>query len=308
MQIACPSCGVFTEIEKAFCVRCGERVVPLTRYDLEVSDFIYPPDRDAMESLRSLEALSPILDELVVKRHVQSFLSRLRRSSRRIDFSSELGSVVRGCGIVLGLPRLPEAYLLESSAPATFTFGAGDKQFLVISSGLFEILDHGEVKAAIGHECGHMKCHHVKYHTLAEMLVRGAEFSLELAGGLLNLISPILRLMLLSWHRESEISADRAALMVSGDPAKPISLLRKLAKSLPTLENQALEPISTHPTHEERINRILEFYRSPEYKTVRKKVEQRLLVSKAISPFCRFCGSSKPVASLFCPRCGKSQV
>ncbi|MCL7393778.1 MAG: hypothetical protein LZ169_03005 [Thaumarchaeota archaeon] len=58
MQILCPSCGAFTSIEKVFCVRCGRRVVPLTKYDLKISDFIYPPDRDAMENLRSFEALS----------------------------------------------------------------------------------------------------------------------------------------------------------------------------------------------------------------------------------------------------------
>jgi len=91
MQITCLSCGVFTEIEKVFCVRCGGRVVSLTRYDLEALDFIYPPDRDAMENLRDFEAVSPIFDELMVKRHVHQILSRLRRSSRRIDYSSELG-------------------------------------------------------------------------------------------------------------------------------------------------------------------------------------------------------------------------
>jgi hypothetical protein len=308
MQILCPSCGAFTSIEKVFCVRCGGRVVPLTKYDLKISDFIYPPDRDAMESLRSFEALSPILDELIVKRHVQQILTRLHKSLRRIDYSSELGSMIRECGIILGLHRLPEAYLLESNAPIAFTFGSEDEWFLVISSGLLKILDHDEVRAAIGHECGHMRCHHVKYHTLAEMLVRGVEFSLDLAGGLLNMLSPILRLMLLSWHRESEISADRAALIVSRDPAKPVSLLQKLARVIPGLNNPVLELVSTHPTHEERINRLLEFYRSPEYRAVRGKVDWRLAISKAISPICRFCGRSKPTLSLFCPKCGRSQV
>lgn len=280
----------------------------MTGYDLRAADFIYPPDRDAMESLRSFEAISPILDELVLKRYVRSALSKLEKSSRRIDFSSGLGSMIRECGIILGLPRLPKAYLLEMSVPAAFTFGIRDQHFLVLSSGLLETFDKEEVKAAIGHECGHIKCHHIKYHTLAELLVMGAELSLEIAGGILNIISPILRLMLLSWHRESEISADRAALIVSGDPAKPISLLRKLARIAPISENRAMEPLSTHPTHDERINRLMEYYRSREYAIIRRKIEWRLMVSKALAPFCRFCGSAKPVTSLFCPRCGKSQI
>ena len=308
MQVACPSCGAFTAIEKAFCIRCGERIVPLTRYDLGAADFIYPPDRDAMESLRGFEALSPILDELVVKRYIRSALSRLEKSSKRIDLSSRLGSMVRECGIMLGLQRLPKIYLLEAGLPTAFTFGTRSRQFLVLSSGLLEVLDDDEVKAVIGHECGHIKCHHIKYHTLAEMLVMGAELSLELAGGILNMVSPLLRLMLLSWHRESEISADRAALIVSGDPAKPVSLLKKLARIAPISEDKAVEPLSTHPTHEERINRLMEYYRSREYAAVRRKVEWRLEISKALTPSCRFCGGAKPIVSLFCPHCGKSQI
>lgn len=308
MQIACPRCGAFTVIEKVFCIRCGERVVPLIKYDLRSADFIYPPDHDAMESLRSFKILSPILDELVVKRYIRSVLSRLERSSKRVDLSSRLGSIVRECGVILSLPRLPKVHLLETGLPTVFTFGKRGQQFLVVSSGLLEILDNDEIKAAIGHECGHIKCHHIEYHTLAELLVMGAELPLRIAGGILNMIPPVLRLMLLSWHRESEISADRAALIVSGDPAKPISLLRKLARIAPISENRAMEPLSTHPTHDERINRLMEYYRSREYAIIRRKIEWRLMVSKALAPFCRFCGSAKPVTSLFCPRCGKSQI
>ncbi len=308
MQRACPNCGAFMAIEKIFCIRCGERVVQLTKHDLEALDFVYPPDRDAMESLKNFEALSPLFDELIVKHHIRSALSRLEECSSKIDFSSKLGSIVRECGVILGLSRLPKAYLLESDAPTAFTFGMKDQYFLVISFGLLGILDEGEVKAAIGHECGHIKCHHIKYHTIAELLLRGAEFSLEFMGGLLNVISPVLRLMLFSWHRESEISADRAALIVSDDPAKPISLLKKLAKNAPVSENPAFEPLSTHPVYKERISHILNYYRSPEYRAVREKVGWRLAISKALAPFCRFCGGAKPVAGLFCPRCGRSQV
>lgn len=307
-QIPCPRCGAFTDVEKVFCVRCGNRVIPLTRYDLTASDFIYLPDRDALESLKNLGPLSPIIDELVVKRYIRSALSRLSEEGERLSLSSELGSLLRECGLILGLESLPETYIIRSRSLTAFTFGSNKSQFLVLSSGLLRSLDRDELKAAIGHELGHIKCGHIKYHTLAEVLVRGVEYSLGILGGALNMLSPAIRLMLLSWHRESEISADRAGLIAVGDSEKVVSLLRKLHRGFGGVGNSVEELFSTHPAYENRVKHILEYYGSGEYRRVRRKVERRLKLSKALSPICRFCRSSKPLTSLFCPSCGRSQL
>lgn len=307
-QIPCPRCGAFTDVEKVFCVRCGNRVIPLTRYDLTASDFIYLPDRDALESLKNLGPLSPIIDELVVKRYIRSALSRLSEEGERLSLSSELGSLLRECGLILGLESLPETYIIRSRSLTAFTFGSNKSQFLVLSSGLLRSLDKDELKAAIGHELGHIKCGHIKYHTLAEVLVRGVEYSLGVLGGALNMLSPAIRLMLLSWHRESEISADRAGLIAVGDSEKVVSLLRKLHRGFGGVGNSVGELFSTHPAYENRVKHILEYYGSEEYRRVRRKVERRLKLSKALSPICRFCRSSKPLTSLFCPSCGRSQL
>lgn len=307
-QIPCPRCGAFTDVEKVFCVRCGNRVIPLTRYDLTASDFIYLLDRDALESLKNLGPLSPIIDELVVKRYIRSALSRLSEEGERLSLSSELGSLLRECGLILGLESLPETYIIRSRSLTAFTFGSNKSQFLVLSSGLLRSLDKDELKAAIGHELGHIKCGHIKYHTLAEVLVRGVEYSLGVLGGALNMLSPAIRLMLLSWHRESEISADRAGLIAVGDSEKVVSLLRKLHRGFGGVGNSVGELFSTHPAYENRVKHILEYYESEEYRRVRRKVERRLKLSKALSPICRFCRSSKPLTSLFCPSCGRSQL
>jgi len=307
-QIPCPRCGAFTDLEKVFCVRCGRRVIPLTEYDLDVSDFIYPPDRDALENLENFRPLSPIIDELVVKRYIRSALSRLSEEGEKLDFSSEVGSLLRECALILGLESLPETYIIRSNDLTAFTFGSDKTQFLVLSSGLLRSLDRDELKAAIGHELGHIKCGHIKYHTLAEILVRGMEYSLGILGGVLNLLSPVIRLMLLSWHRESEVSADRAGLITAGNPETVISLLRKLHRHLGGAESSVEELFSTHPAYANRVKQVLEYYRSEEYQRVRRKAEKRLELSKALSPICRFCGNPKPLTSFFCPSCGKSQL
>ncbi len=308
MQVPCQRCGAFTEVEKVFCVRCGGRVIPLTQYDLMTSDFIYPPDQEALEGLRSLDPLSAIIDELIVKRYTRSELYKFQATAEKISFSEGVGSIIRECGLILGLNALPETYLLKSNNPIAFTFGSNKAQFLVLSSGLLEILDADELRAAIGHELGHIKCGHIKYHTLAEMLVRGVEYSLGAMGGVLKALSPMLRLMLLSWHRESEISADRASLIVVNDPEKIVSLLRKLSGELGEVEAPISELFNTHPTYRNRVKLITEYYRSEEYRKAKRKVERRLKLSKILSPVCRFCGNPKPLTDFFCPSCGRSQL
>ncbi|RLG04541.1 MAG: hypothetical protein DRN54_00745 [Thaumarchaeota archaeon] len=206
------------------------------------------------------------------------------------------------------MESLPETYIIRSRSLTAFTFGSNKSQFLVLSSGLLRSLDRDELKAAIGHELGHIKCGHIKYHTLAEILVRGVEYSLGVLGGALNMLSPAIRLMLLSWHRESEISADRAGLIAVGDSEKVVSLLRKLHRGFGGVGNSVEELFSTHPAYENRVKHIREYYESEEYRGVRRKVERRLKLSKALSPICRFCRSSKPLTSLFCPSCGRSQL
>ena len=289
-------------------MRCGRRVIPLTQYDLMTSDFIYPPDQEALDGLRSLAPLSPIIDELIVKRYIRSALGKLQESAERVSFSSEVGSIIRACGLILGLNALPETYLLKSNNPIAFTFGSNKAQFLVLSSGLLELLDTEELRAAVGHELGHIKCGHIKYHTLAEMLLRGVEYSLGAMGVVLKALSPMLRLMLLSWHRESEISADRASLIVVDAPEKIVSLLRKLSGELGEVEAPISELFNTHPTYRNRVKLIMEYYQSEEYGKARRKVEKRLKLSKTLSPVCRFCGSPKPLTDFFCPSCGRSQL
>ena len=59
---------------------------------------------------------------------------------------------------------------------------------LVISSSMLEIMNERELEAVVAHELGHVKSGHLVYHTLAELLVRGASLSLSLMGLDLSLI------------------------------------------------------------------------------------------------------------------------
>jgi len=310
LKIPCPRCGAYTRIDRIFCLRCRHRVIPLTRYDLAIEDFIYPPDRDGIESIKDLEPLPQIVKHLLIERRLDYLRSQLAGRSIRIKPLSSLGSMIRRCGIMLGLRVLPESFIINSDTPQAFTFGTDEEPVLVISSSMLEIMNERELEAVIGHELGHVKSGHLVYHTLAELLVRGASLSLSIMG--LDAVAEPLRLLLLAWHRDSEISADRASLLVANDLDVIKSMFSKFIRHSEEGFEGILDSISelfkTHPTYLNRIRKLEEFYNGVEFKRAREKIEKRIMLLKAISPICRFCGARKPLLSLFCPSCGRSQV
>ena len=95
-----------------------------------------------------------------------------------------------------------------SPYPNAYTYGDTDI-FMVLTSGLFDYLDSDEIDSVIAHECGHIVCHHVLYHTIAEFLRTGVT-------GLIGDLAEPLKLAVYYWARKSELSADRAAALTCG--------------------------------------------------------------------------------------------
>lgn len=311
LEVPCPRCGAYMGQERIFCFRCGHRLIPLTPYDLAPEDFMYPPDRDGLEALRQFRVLTPIVKNFIIKDYVDELSSRLSREGLKIEFSSDLGAMIMECGVILGLKLLPEAYVIRDGRIGAFTFGLDDSQFLVLTSGLLRCLGEDEIRAVVAHELGHIKCEHVIYHTLAELLVRGMEFSSSFLETGLEMLSPIFRLILLSWYRESEVSADRASLLVVGDLNIMRSVFKKITLSHFIDERNmstSSEPLSTHPTFANRMKLLENFYQSPEYERAKRKIAARLMLRKILVPRCRFCGSVKRLTDLFCPACGRSLI
>lgn len=310
MELYCPRCGTYSGAEKVFCLRCGYRLIPLTPYDLTVDDYIYPPDRDNLEALKDTEPLPHLIKHFVLKKYVRSAMESLSRDAVRVGYMSKIGDIIRRCGVILGLESLPATYLAFADKPVAFTFGSDDNPVLVLGSPLLKILNEEELKAVIAHELAHIKSRHMLYHTLAELIARGAIFSAQISG--LEILSLPIKLLLLSWHRDSEISADRASLLVVGNLEAVKSMLMKIHKTMGAANQGAIEsvtePFQTHPTLRNRIEALEKFHNSQQYLIVRQKILKRIGLSKALTPRCRFCGAEKNILDLFCPRCGRSQT
>ena len=115
-------------------------------------------------------------------------------------------------------------FFLSDKNPVPNAYTQGDTRILITAtSGLIELLEEDEIRAVLAHECGHIACRHVLYHTMAQMLSR---YGAAIFGPLAALSMPV-QLGLFYWARRSELSADRAAaLVMQGSDAVVRTMIR----------------------------------------------------------------------------------
>lgn len=131
-----------------------------------------------------------------------------------------------GCKI-LGVEE-PEMYVTMDPVPRAYTYGH-KRPFIVLSSGLIDMLDEQERFFVIGHELGHIRFGHVLYTVLAENLATVLELIGRATLGLGSLIGFGLALPLFDWYRKTHLSCDRAGFLCVQDPEVPFRVLMKLA-------------------------------------------------------------------------------
>lgn len=89
--------------------------------------------------------------------------------------------------------------------PVPNAWTSGDTRiYITVTYSLVEMMSDEELDAIIAHECGHILCRHVLYHTLAQWISSGLA-NLGLFG---TLATPV-QFALCYWSRKSELSADR---------------------------------------------------------------------------------------------------
>ncbi len=117
-----------------------------------------------------------------------------------------------------------------------------NQYFIVVYSGLIDILTEDELLAILGHELGHVKCNHMLYMTMVNLIRQyGAGYLISsllppIAGAV---VSYSIQLALLEWYRKAEFSCDRAALIATQNEEGIVGALSKLAgysKHLPDPE------------------------------------------------------------------------
>jgi Zn-dependent protease with chaperone function len=304
-EVMCGFCGIFNRADRVFCLRCNRRLQPPPSFSISSDDYTSPGDRSTLEVLRGMEPLPRIISRFVAP-DGKRLDAWLLRNGQRISPPSKLDSLIRTCGEILGLDSLPKAYVAPFAQLNAFTAGVDDSPLLVICAPLLDRLGYMEMEALVAHELAHVRNRHVLYHSLAESLATGAQFiTSQYAAGLLAL--PV-RMLLLSWYRESEISADRAATLVLGDSRAFESLMVKLtSRNGQAADNDGslAELLQTHPTFGRRVRLAREFCASVDFANVRRRI-RTAAGPAALASICRYCGTTKPQPEVFCPNCGHS--
>ena len=310
----CPKCVTTNVKERLYCGRCSSILEPRTSYWLQVEDFQTTADRDALGLVKSTGVLPHLLNQFLGRPRAKKQLDIISREGTLLDRFEDLSAVMRECAYALCLERLPSAYVIRGTGPPNaFTFGDDAAPIIVVDGRLVQAMGADELRCLFGHEMGHIKSKHLLYHSLAEMLTQGVGISASLAG--FELVSTPMRMALLAWQRESEFSADRAALIASGNPNHVASMFAILGgisnrsiSSNTSLAESIVKIFSSHPILNERVNSVFRFSNSAEYKGIVEKLNKRRMFSDAFTSFCRFCGSQKSIEALFCPKCKKSQA
>ena len=306
-EVACRFCNRYSRLDRVFCLTCRRRLRQPTQV-LASSDFATPADQSILGSLKATEPL-PHLIEKVIPVGGKASEGWLSKHALRVDFSSQLGSMVTGIGEVLGIQRLPRVYVAPIPEMNAFSAGTDDDPLLVVCSPVFQVLDYVGVEGLVAHELAHIANRHVLYHMLAESVSTGFQLAASaLAAGVVSL--PI-RMMLLSWYRESETSADRASLLFLGDLRKFESLMVALSGQLsvkaPSAMGSLAELMQTHPDIANRLRLAREYMEDPDYPAVRGKLTAAAS-SSVLMAFCRRCGLVSPRSEPFCPGCGVSRT
>ena len=128
---------------------------------------------------------------------------------------------------ILGVEE-PEMYVNMEPVPNAYTYGH-TRPFIVLTSGLVDLLDEQERLFVVGHELGHIKFGHVLYTVLAENLKTVIDIIGRATLGVGSLLGTGLALPLLDWYRKAELSADRAALLCVQDKDVAFRTFMKLA-------------------------------------------------------------------------------
>src|SRR5229473_2561755 len=188
----------------------------------------HPADRSALVAMRKLTGFDVLLKRLASLFSDRSlrllFLASSVRASQE-QFPRLYELLLDGSSI-LDLPDVPELFIHQDPIPNAMTLGS-DKPFIVITTGLVDLLDTEEMRFTIGHELGHALSGHAVYRTMLFHLTRLATRLAWFAIGYIGLRVIIAGLE--EWYRKSELSCDRAGVLASQDPAAARRALMKIA-------------------------------------------------------------------------------
>jgi Zn-dependent protease with chaperone function len=179
----------------------------------------------ALRKLKGFDTVVKLLSSLINERAVRLLYlgSAIRVDERQFP---ELHRALNDAASILDAPVVPELYVQADPSFNAMTIGL-DRPIIVINSGMVDLFDEDELRWILAHELGHALSGHAVYRTILLRLMNmsGVFYAVPLGGiGLRMIIAG-----LMEWRRKSELSADRAGLLATQDPATAFRVHMKLA-------------------------------------------------------------------------------
>lgn len=343
LEFTCGACGAVNrlKVERILQMtgspKCGGCRQPLLRAldaslkDMSPEAYQHPLDREALSALEKVPGVKTLLKSLI--ENTNELQGRLSFSSSCLRVGPKqvpsLYERFRLAAERLGVDPLPELYIYQSDAPNAFTGGV-EKYHVCISTGALDLLTDEEQLGVLAHELGHVKSNHVLYKSAARALASAATTLSASAMGAGGLIIYPLRMALNRWDRASELTADRAQMLVVKRPEVVLSTLMKLAGGsrtiMPELSitafieqaeqfekmrdvnawskvNVVLQEMNrSHPFPVYRAREALDFVTSGAFLEILDGDYPRVMRDAVET--CTRCSKAFPKGTLVCPHCG----
>ena len=295
----CTVCGK-PALEAALgCPGCGCLLGATLGYEILPGEFEHPSMQQMNQTLRRslvLNRMAESISQKVGKPWYESCFNSVQTTDKQYARVFELAMIAARR---IGFSQAPAVYIEADRGYQSNTYGSEKDAFVNIGTFLPKLLNDRELLFILGHEFGHLKCHHALWTTVSMFLVGQARGNL-MSEGILSYVSNPLKIIesgvesvISSWMRVADLTADRAALLVSGD----IGLARRTLFLLYFRSRKELDEVdvdewtkqqeaqastmtkvsqlvtSATPYLGLRLRALEEFYASPRYSDLRNKVE-----------------------------------
>ncbi len=197
--------------------------------DISPKAYEHPADRAATSALHAVPLLDTVVKRLTDLGHERRTRQIIVGNAVRIGEQQvpQVWAQYVQCVSILDLDGTPDLYVINDPEVNAMAIGA-KTPIVVVNSSLVGSYTPDETKAVLGHELGHVLSEHTYYTTalvLLHQLMKGALPKSLLLG------LPVrgMYYALLEWARAAEMSSDRAAALVMGDPLVPCHMLMRLA-------------------------------------------------------------------------------
>jgi Zn-dependent protease with chaperone function len=347
VEFTCGECGATNRLQRDRVLQlktsplCGRCDKPLLRafdkplHDLDPESYIHKLDRETLDALKRIPGVSTLLKSLI--RHSFELATRLHHHANFVRVGpkqyASLWDKFEHAAAVLGVKQLPELYVYQDPIPNAYTFGV-DHTFVAVSTGCLDLLDDDEMTCVLAHELGHVHADHVLYKSAARVFGSVASTIIQATMGIGSLVVYPIQMALLRWDRASELSCDRAALLVVKNPQTVMRTLMKIsggnrkhagelsidafieqADSFGKMQDEG--PLGryitvfqslfrSHPFPIWRTKEIIDWVTTGNFLEVLDgEYQKRALV--ATSP-CPSCGQANKVGALVCSSCGHQLI